>query len=117
MNSAALVATTYRRFGNAADGTSTREVICMINKWRAQINWKGIYNVRDPLEKGAKFWKERMREQFVLSLKPLLPSIEEYEEQQAPQMKANDRISHFSPRNCYPIYSQLCLVVVILTKA
>ena len=105
MNSAALVATTYRRFGNAADGTSTREVICMINKWRAKINWKGIYNVRDPLEKGAKFWKERMREQFVLSLKPLLPSIEEYEEQQAPQMRAEGSISHFSPLPYYSVHS------------
>ena len=52
MNSAALVATTHRRFGKAANGTSTREVTCMINKWRAKINWKGIYNVRSPLGKG-----------------------------------------------------------------
>ena len=41
------------------------------------INWKGIYNVKDPPEKGAeKIWKEGIREQFVLSLKPLLPSTE-----------------------------------------
>ena len=48
MNSTALVVTTHRRFGKAADGTNTREVTCMINKWRAKINWKRIYNVRDP---------------------------------------------------------------------
>ena len=48
MNSTALVVVTHRRFGKAADGTNTREVTCMINKWRAKINWKGIYNVRDP---------------------------------------------------------------------
>ena len=41
------------------------------------INWKGIYNVKDPLEKGAeKIWKEGIWEQFVLSLKPLLSSTE-----------------------------------------
>ena len=49
----------------------------MINKWRVMINWKGIYNVKDPLEKGAeKIWKEGIWEQFVLSLKPLLSSTE-----------------------------------------
>ena len=48
MNSAALVAATHRRFGKAADGTSTRVVTYMINRWRAKINGKGIYNVRNP---------------------------------------------------------------------
>ena len=61
MNSAALVATTHKRFGKVANRTNTREVTCMINKWRAKINWKGIYNVRDPLEKGAENWKEGRR--------------------------------------------------------
>ena len=54
MNSAALVAATHIRFGKAADGISTREVTYMINKWRTKINWKGIYNVRDPPQKGDK---------------------------------------------------------------
>ena len=31
-----------------ADGTSTRVVACMINRWRAKIDWKEVYNVRDP---------------------------------------------------------------------
>ena len=44
----ALVATTYREFGKVADGTSTRVVTCMINKWRAKIDWEEVYNVRDP---------------------------------------------------------------------
>ena len=38
LNNAALVAATHRRFGKAAVGTSTREVTCMINKWRAKFS-------------------------------------------------------------------------------
>ena len=37
LNNAALVTATHRRFGKVADGTSTREVTYMINKWRAKI--------------------------------------------------------------------------------
>ena len=52
LNSAVLVAATHRRFGKVADGTSTRVVTCMINRWRAKINRKGVYNVRNPPVKG-----------------------------------------------------------------
>ena len=38
LSSTVLVAATHRRFGKAADGTSTRVTTCMINKWRAKIN-------------------------------------------------------------------------------
>ena len=31
---------------------------CMINKWKAKINWKKIYNERDPLRMGI---EERSR--------------------------------------------------------
>ena len=48
MNSAALVAATHRGFGKVADGTSTRVMTCMINRWRVKIDWKEVYNVRDP---------------------------------------------------------------------
>ena len=48
MNSAAVVAATHRGFGKVADGTSTRVMICMINRWRVKIDWKEVYNVRDP---------------------------------------------------------------------
>ena len=44
----ALVATTHRGFGKVVDGTSTQVVTCMINRWRAKIDWKEVYNVRDP---------------------------------------------------------------------
>ena len=48
LNSAALVAATHRGFGKVADGTSTRVMTCMINRWRVKIDWKEVYNVRDP---------------------------------------------------------------------
>ena len=35
-----------------ADGTSTRVMTCMINRWRAKIDCKGIYNVGDPPRMG-----------------------------------------------------------------
>ena len=35
-----------------ADGTSTRVMTYMINRWRAKIDWKEIYNERNPLRMG-----------------------------------------------------------------
>ena len=35
-----------------ADGTNTQVAICMINKWRAEINENEVYNVRNPLGMG-----------------------------------------------------------------
>ena len=49
MNSITLVAATHNKLKKAADGTSTQIVTCMINKWRAKINGKEVYNVRDLL--------------------------------------------------------------------
>ena len=51
MNSTVLVAATHKRLGKAVDGTITQVATYMINKWKAKINEKGIYNVRNPLEK------------------------------------------------------------------
>ena len=48
LNSAALVAATHRGFGKAADGMSIRVMTCTINRWRVKIDWKEIYNGRDP---------------------------------------------------------------------
>ena len=48
-----LVAATHWRLGKVADVTNTRVVTCMINRWRAKIDWRGIYNVRNPSGKGA----------------------------------------------------------------
>ena len=38
LNSAALVAATYRGFRKVADGTSTQVMTCTINKWRVKID-------------------------------------------------------------------------------
>ena len=48
MNSTVLVTATHREFEKVADGMSTRVRTYMINRWRAKIDWKEIYNVRDP---------------------------------------------------------------------
>ena len=52
MNSITLVAAIHRKLGKVADGIGTRVATCMINKWRAKINKKGVYNVRNLLGKG-----------------------------------------------------------------
>ena len=52
LNSAALVVATHRGFGKVADGTSTRVMACTINRWRVKIDWKEIYNGRDPPRMG-----------------------------------------------------------------
>ena len=62
LNSAALVAATHRGFGKVADGTSTRVMTCTINKWRVKINWKEVYNVRDPSKMGHRGKESRRRE-------------------------------------------------------
>ena len=48
MNSAALVAPTHIGPVRVSDGTITQVVVWMINKWRAKIIQRELYNVRDP---------------------------------------------------------------------
>ena len=63
LNSAVLVTATHREFGKVADGTSTRVRACVINRWRAKIDWKEIYNVRDPPRMGdQKIRRKRKKE-------------------------------------------------------
>ena len=52
LNNVAFVATTHRGFGKMADETSTQVMTYMINKWMVNINWKEVYNVRDPPKMG-----------------------------------------------------------------
>ena len=52
MNSTTLVAATHRKLEKAANETSTQVAICMINKLRAKINEKEVYNIRNPPRKG-----------------------------------------------------------------
>ena len=52
LNSAALVTPTHRGPVRVSDGTSTQVVTWTIDKWRARIIQREIYNVRDPQGKG-----------------------------------------------------------------
>ena len=52
LNSITLVTATHKKLEKAADGTNTQVTTCMINKWRAKINGKEVYNVRNPLGMG-----------------------------------------------------------------
>ena len=38
---------TNRKQGGTVDGTSTEVGTCLISKWRAKINQKRLYNVKD----------------------------------------------------------------------
>ena len=54
LNSAILVAATHRRLGRVFDGTSIQVVACILNKWRAKISQRRLYNERDPLGTGIR---------------------------------------------------------------
>ena len=60
MNSITLITAIHSKLKKAVDGTSTQVATCMINKWRAKINGKEIYNVRGPPGMGDK--KNRLKE-------------------------------------------------------
>ena len=48
MNSATLAIPTHRKLGRVSDGTDTQIVAWMINKWKAKIGGRELYNVRYP---------------------------------------------------------------------
>ena len=48
LNSAALVAFTHKGPVKVSNGTSTQAVTWTVDKWRAKIIQREIYNVRDP---------------------------------------------------------------------
>ena len=55
LNSVVLVVATHRRLRRVSDGTSTRVVAYIINKLRAKISQKRLYNVRDPPRRRRRF--------------------------------------------------------------
>ena len=77
MNSAALVAVTHKGFGKVADGTNTRVMTCMINRWRVKIDWKEVYNVRDPSRMGDREKKRgrEKKEEIVIACMVLKTSV------------------------------------------
>jgi len=48
LNNAALTTPTHKEPKRVSDGTNTQIVAWMINKWRAKIIQREVYNVRDP---------------------------------------------------------------------
>ena len=40
------------------DGTSTRVVTCMVNRWRAKIDWRGLHNARNPPGEDGSNWHD-----------------------------------------------------------
>ena len=47
MNNATLATQIHRGLERMSDGTNTQVVAYMINKWRAKIVQRELYNVRD----------------------------------------------------------------------
>ena len=77
MNNTVLFAATHRGFGKVADGTSTLVMTCMINKWRAKIDRKEVYNVRDLPRMGDRKGrqKEKRKEKTVAICMTLETSV------------------------------------------
>ena len=46
LNNVALTTPIHRGSEKMSNGTSTKVIVWMINKWRAKINQGGVYNVR-----------------------------------------------------------------------
>ena len=60
LNSAALVASTHREPMRVSNRTSTQVVVWTIDKWRAKIIQREIYNLRDPRGKGDRKIKRKI---------------------------------------------------------
>ena len=114
LNSITLVAATHNKLKKVADGTGTQVATYMINKWRAKINGKEVYNVRDLSGMGDRKidWRKTVavfttRESFC---------------NQAPGesvLGSSPRINYHSSPHAFDhsIDLQSCLVVATLTKA
>ena len=94
LNSMALVAATHRGSGKVVDGTSTRVMVCTINRWKVRIDWKEVCNGKDPprmrdREKGRRRNKKEKTAAVCMVLKNhgnLVLEVEE-EEHQAPRTR------------------------------
>ena len=118
LNSITLVAATHRKLENAANGTSTQVATCVINKWRAKINGKGIYNVRNPPGMGDRKIKRGKTVVACIILESFRnQALENLEEE--PLLGSSPRIKFHTSPHVFVIqtYLQPCPVVVIPTKA
>ena len=118
LNSITLVAATHSKLKKAAYGTSTQVATYMINKWRAKINGKEVYNIRDPPGMGDRKIDWRKTVAVFTTLKNFC--------NQSPKNQEGESVLESSPRINYhsspyvfdhSIYLRSCPVVVTLTKA
>ena len=118
LNSMALVAATHRGSGKVADGTSTRVMACTINRWRVRIDWKEVYNGKDPprmrdREKGRRREKKAVVCMVLKTHGNLVLEVEE-EEHQAPRTKQlGDNSSSLNPFPHWSVHTQPCIVIVV----
>ena len=117
LNSITLVAATHSKLKKAADGTSTQVATYMINKWRAKINGKEVYNIRDPPGMGDRKIDWRKTVAVFTTLKSFF--------NQSPKNQEGESVLGSSPRINYhsspyvfdhSIYLWSCPVVATLTK-
>ena len=117
LNSITLVAATHSKLKKAANGTSTQVATYIINKWRAKINGKEVYNIRDPPGMGD--WKIDWRKTVAVftTLKSFC--------NQSPKNQEGESVLGSSPRINYhsspyvfdhSIYLRSCPVVATFTK-
>ena len=118
LNSITLVAATHSKLKKAADGTSTQVVTCMINKWRAKINVKEVYKVRDPPGMGDRKIDWRNTVAVFTTLESSYDQAPKNEEEES-ILGSSPRINYHSSPYVFDhsIYLWSCPVVATLTKA
>ena len=118
LNSITLVTATHRKLEKAADGTSTQVATCMINKWRAKINGKEIYNARNPPGIGDRKIERGKTVVVCIILESFCNQVLENLEGE-PLLGSSPMIKFHTSPHVFVIqtYLQPCPVVVILTKA
>ena len=119
LNSITLFAATHSKLRKATDGTGTQVATCMINKWMAKINERGIYNGRCPPREGRKK-KEEKKEDGCSSYHPWklspLSTKEPRKRRISPRTKLEDKLLPFPHAFDHSISIWSCSGVGALTK-
>ena len=106
LNSVTLFAATHSKLRKASDETDTQVVTCMINKWTAKINKRGIYNGKCPLGEGGTEKRERKGRKTVAVLK----TPESFRREAPKNREEVELILGQSPRiNFYPFSTHLAI--------
>ena len=118
LNSITLVTATHSKLKKAVDGTSTQVATYMINKWRAKINGKEVYNVRDPPGMGDRKIDCRKTVAVFTTLKSFCNQSPKNQEGES-VLGSSPRINYHSSPHVFDhsIYLRSCPVVATLTKA